>query len=218
MGQFVSLRGGKIFQGAGTRGVVPDPGAETGKSLLDDGTWAVPAGGGDVVGPGASVDGNLPSFNGVGGDALQDTGITAVSMSAEVGHAASDGSSHADVVTNSAHVAGDGSDHADVATNSVHSAGNGSDHADVASNSAFRTSHGTHANKAALDLVSGTNTGDEATFAGPGTSGIVPDPTVGAGKFLKDKNPKIRVIAGDPLGSLYTSWARTRTMGEGARS
>ena len=36
--------------------------------------------------------------------------------------------------------------------------------------------------------------------AGAGTGGTVS----GAGKFLKEKNPKIRVIAGDPVGSLYS--------------
>ena len=34
------------FSGAGTTGLVPDPGAEAGKYLKDDGTWATPAGGG----------------------------------------------------------------------------------------------------------------------------------------------------------------------------
>ena len=48
--------------------------------------------------------------------------------------------------------------------------------------------------------------------ASAGTGGTVS----GAGKFLKEKNPKIRVICGDPVGSQYTSWARTHTMGEGA--
>ena len=49
-------------------------------------------------------------------------------------------------------------------------------------------------------------------IAGAGTGGTVS----GAGKFLKEKNPKIRVIAGDPVGSQYSNWARTQSMGEGA--
>jgi cystathionine beta-synthase len=49
-------------------------------------------------------------------------------------------------------------------------------------------------------------------IAGAGTGGTVS----GAGKFLKEKNPRIRVIAGDPIGSQYSNWARDRTMGEGA--
>jgi cystathionine beta-synthase len=57
-------------------------------------------------------------------------------------------------------------------------------------------------------------TGGKVThfIAGAGTGGTVS----GAGKYLKEKNPKIRVIAGDPVGSLYTSYARTKSMGEGA--
>jgi cystathionine beta-synthase len=47
--------------------------------------------------------------------------------------------------------------------------------------------------------------------AGAGTGGTVS----GAGKYLKEKNAKIRVIAGDPVGSLYTHYHRTRSMGEG---
>ena len=47
--------------------------------------------------------------------------------------------------------------------------------------------------------------------AGAGTGGTVS----GAGKYLKERNSKIRVIAGDPVGSLYTHYHRTRQMGEG---
>ncbi len=45
--------------------------------------------------------------------------------------------------------------------------------------------------------------------AGAGTGGTVS----GAGKFLKERNSKIRVIAGDPVGSLYTNYHRTGTLG-----
>src|SRR5207237_7734093 len=38
----------------------------------------------------------------------------------------------------------------------------------------------------------------------PGTGGTVS----GAGRFLKEKNPRVRVIAGDPVGSSYTEYAR----------
>jgi cystathionine beta-synthase len=47
--------------------------------------------------------------------------------------------------------------------------------------------------------------------AGAGTGGTVS----GAGKFLKEQNPKVRVIAGDPVGSLYAGYAKTGTLGEG---
>ncbi len=48
--------------------------------------------------------------------------------------------------------------------------------------------------------------------AGAGTGGTVS----GVGKFLKEKNPKIVIIAGDPVGSLYTGYAKTRQLGEGS--
>ena len=47
---------------------------------------------------------------------------------------------------------------------------------------------------------------------GAGTGGTIS----GAGKFLKERNPKIRIIAGDPIGSLVTGYARTGVMAEGA--
>jgi len=47
--------------------------------------------------------------------------------------------------------------------------------------------------------------------AGAGTGGTVS----GTGKFLKEKNPSIRGIAGDPQGSLYTGFSRSKTLGEG---
>jgi cystathionine beta-synthase len=47
--------------------------------------------------------------------------------------------------------------------------------------------------------------------AGAGTGGTVS----GAGKYLKERNPKVRVVAGDPVGSLYTQFHRTHSMGEG---
>ena len=47
--------------------------------------------------------------------------------------------------------------------------------------------------------------------AGAGTGGTVS----GVGKYLKEKNPKVRVIAADPIGSLYSLYHRSRTLGEG---
>ncbi|HEV8149651.1 MAG TPA: pyridoxal-phosphate dependent enzyme [Gemmatimonadales bacterium] len=57
-------------------------------------------------------------------------------------------------------------------------------------------------------------TGGKVTHfvAGAGTGGTVS----GAGKFLKEKNPAVRVIAGDPVGSLYTGYHHSRALGEGS--
>lgn len=65
----------------GTAGIVPAPAAgdaAAGKYLDADGTWTVPAGGGDVSGPVTSTDGTIPKWSGTGGDTLTD-GVAAPS-------------------------------------------------------------------------------------------------------------------------------------------
>jgi cystathionine beta-synthase len=46
----------------------------------------------------------------------------------------------------------------------------------------------------------------------PGTGGTVS----GAGRYLKEKNPKIKVVAGDPAGSIYKEYAESHTKGQGS--
>ena len=45
----------------------------------------------------------------------------------------------------------------------------------------------------------------------PGTGGTVS----GVGRYLKEKNPRVRVVAGDPVGSIYKEYAATHHKGDG---
>jgi cystathionine beta-synthase len=47
--------------------------------------------------------------------------------------------------------------------------------------------------------------------ASPGTGGTVS----GTGRYLKEQNPRVRVIAGDPQGSILAGYSQSRRVGEG---
>lgn len=47
--------------------------------------------------------------------------------------------------------------------------------------------------------------------AAPGTGGTLS----GAGRYLKERNPRIRIVSGDPEGSILAGYYRNRTVGDG---
>ncbi|HUU44722.1 MAG TPA: cysteine synthase family protein [Acidobacteriota bacterium] len=50
----------------------------------------------------------------------------------------------------------------------------------------------------------------DCLIAGVGTGGTIS----GTGRFLKEKNPSVKVVAIDPEGSIYYDWFKSRTMTE----
>ena len=146
------------FAGAGTEGLVPDPGTSTGKFLKDDGTWAAIAGGGDMLA--ATYD-----PGGAGVDVYARANHTGTQLAATVSDFSTAVGADAAVAANTAKVSADGlvTTHSDVS-----SAGSGA----IVTTAERGEFHTDHANRAALDLVSGTNTGDEAA-ASDTVSGVI---------------------------------------------
>ena len=89
---------------------------------------------GAVIGPVSATDTAIALFDGITGTLVKNSvgtlsaagllaGVTNTNWDLAKAHIDEDGSSHADVVTNTAHVSADGSSHSDVVTNSAHTAG-----------------------------------------------------------------------------------------------
>lgn len=66
---------------ATTQGEVGASGGGTSSFLRADGSWATPAGGGNVTGPSSAVSGHFVNFNGVTGTIIKDSGFTPANVS-----------------------------------------------------------------------------------------------------------------------------------------
>ena len=202
--------GDEVVFSSGADGLVPAPGASTGRVLRDDGTWVIPSGAGDM----------LKSTYDANNNGTVDLATTVTTNANLTGPVTSTGNATAiasGVITNAmlanpavANLSGTNTgdqinitgNAATVTTNAnltgpVTSTGNATAIANGAITNAML------ANGAVANL-SGTNTGDEVTFTGAGTSGIVPDPGSATGKVLRDDGTwVIPSGAGDMLKSTY---------------
>jgi len=64
------------------KGGCPATGTPSGKYLKDDGTWASPAGAGDVVGPASATNNNFVAFDATTGKLIKDSGSAAATFAA----------------------------------------------------------------------------------------------------------------------------------------
>jgi len=150
--------------------ILPSQATHSGKFLTTDGSnssWGVPAGSGDVVGPGSSVDNAVARFNLTTGKLIQESagvliddsgniivpgtvdGVDVAALSTTVGgnttaiglnttHRGSAGTDHSDVGLNNTHRGSDGKNHSDVVLNNTHRASDGKNHSDVVLNNTHR--------------------------------------------------------------------------------
>lgn len=73
------------------KGACPATGTPSGKYLKDDGSWASPAGAGDVVGPASATDSNFAAFDSTTGKLIKDSGSAAATFAtASHNHSASE--------------------------------------------------------------------------------------------------------------------------------